>query len=79
MRTLVTAVCLFVLAWASPSRAQSTYGTLVGTVTDDTGAALPGVTVGVANVNTGVPRTIVSDGTGTYQAANLDAGRYASR
>src|SRR2546426_9692644 len=56
MRTLVTAVCLFVLAWASPSRAQSTYGTLVGTVTDDTGAALPDVTVVVANVNTGVPR-----------------------
>jgi hypothetical protein len=76
MRTLVTAVCLFVLAWASPSRAQSTYGTLVGTVTDDTGAVLPDVTVVVANVNTSVPRTIVSDGTGTYQAANLDAGRY---
>ena len=76
MRTVMTAVCLFVLACASPSRAQSTFGTLVGTVTDDIGAVRPGVTVLVSNVNTGVQRTIVSDGTGTYEAANLDAGRY---
>jgi Carboxypeptidase regulatory-like domain len=76
MRALVTAFCACALAWASPLRAQSTLGTLVGTVTDDTGAVLPGVTIVVSNINTGVPRTIVSDATGTYQAANLDAGRY---
>jgi hypothetical protein len=33
MRALVTAFCACALAWASPLRAQSTLGTLVGTVT----------------------------------------------
>jgi hypothetical protein len=76
MRTLVTALCLLVLAWPSAGLGQSTFGTLIGTITDDTGAVLPGVTVVVTNSNTGAQRTMVSDATGNYQAANLDAGRY---
>jgi len=73
---LVTIFWLCALVSSAPAGAQSTFGTLVGTITDDTGGVLPGVTVVVSNANTGVQRTIVTDETGTYQAANLDAGRY---
>ena len=56
--------------------AQSTLGTLTGVVTDQSGAVLPGATVTVVNTQTGVSRTAVTDTTGSYQVANLDAGSY---
>src|SRR5262245_12771134 len=59
------------LAWA-----QSTFGTLTGTVTDSTTGVLPGATVTVVNIGTDVTRSTVTDPTGTYQVQNLDAGRY---
>jgi hypothetical protein len=34
--------------------AQSVYGTLVGTVTDPSGAVVPGVTIRVVNLETGI-------------------------
>src|SRR5262249_51658411 len=63
------------LLGTAPALAQSTFGTLVGTVTDATGGVLPGVNVAVVNPNTGVERVLVSDGAGSYQAATLAAGR----
>jgi Carboxypeptidase regulatory-like domain/TonB dependent receptor len=56
--------------------AQSTFGTLTGTVTDATAAVIPGATITVVNVSTDVPRSVTTDAAGTYQLQNLDAGRY---
>jgi hypothetical protein len=60
---------------ALPARAQST-ATLQGTVTDAQGAAVPGASVSVKNVATGVQRDVVTDGHGDYQVASLPVGLY---
>jgi outer membrane receptor protein involved in Fe transport len=57
--------------------AQSSNGSLSGNVTDDTGAALPGVTVTATNVDTGAVRTVVTNSTGHYQLELLPPGRYS--
>jgi hypothetical protein len=52
-------------------------GSLRGYITDDTGAALPGVTVTAAsNVLIGGSRSAVTDGTGYYRLINLPPGNY---
>jgi hypothetical protein len=56
--------------------AQSSSGSISGTIKDDSGAALPGVTVTTTNVATGLVRTAVTNGKGNYEAALLPAGTY---
>ena len=56
--------------------AQSSTGAISGTVTDDQGAALPGVTITATNVETGAVRTAVTNTTGSYQIALLPPGTY---
>ena len=60
---------------ASPLAAQSS-GTLRGTVEDTQGAVIPGVSVAVTNVGTGLERTVQSDAEGVYVVAALPPGRY---
>ena len=61
---------------AAPAVAQETTGTIVGVVTDQTGAVLPGVTVSVRNVQTGVSQEFVTGDTGRFTAASLRPGNY---
>jgi hypothetical protein len=57
--------------------AQLATGNVYGTVTDATGAALPGATVTAASrALGGTPRTTVSDKDGGFQFLNLDHGTY---
>ena len=58
------------------ARAQDTTGTILGTITDASGAVLPGVTVTVKNVDTSQVRTSVSDAAGRYRLPLLPPGRY---
>ncbi|MGE0863455.1 MAG: carboxypeptidase regulatory-like domain-containing protein [Vicinamibacterales bacterium] len=69
---------LLSLALASPALAQSTAinGTIEGTVKDDQGAVLPGVTVTVSNIDTGDQRVVVSNERGLYRAPLLSLGTY---
>ena len=53
-----------------------TTASVFGTVSDATGAVLPGATVTVTNVDTGVTRTVLTDDEGRYQAVNLALGSY---
>jgi hypothetical protein len=64
------------MAAAVPALAQVAAGELTGVVTDSTGAALPGVAVTVANVETGQQRVSVSSAEGIYAAVNLQPGTY---
>ena len=66
------------LTLVSPAFAQSTAinGTLEGTVKDDQGAVLPGVTVTVLNVDTGDQRVVVTNERGLYRAPLLSLGAY---
>jgi hypothetical protein len=71
---LLVLTVLFV-GLAGIARAQST-GDLRGTITDAQGGATPGVTIVVRNTATGVERTVVSDSSGSYEAAALPPGAY---
>src|SRR5215472_1724915 len=55
---------------------QTLKGTILGTITDTTQAAVSGVHVSVTEVNTNFQRTGVSNGEGFYVFANLDPGNY---
>ncbi len=56
--------------------AQETTGTITGSATDQTGGALPGVTVTITNANAGVTRTVITNEAGLYTAALLPVGGY---
>ncbi len=51
-------------------------GTISGTVTDPTGAAIPGVTVVALNQDTGIKQTLVTDRKGFYSFTALAVGAY---
>jgi hypothetical protein len=49
---------------------------LRGTVTDSTGALIPGVKVSVLNVETGVVTTVETNGSGIYETSSIVSGHY---
>src|SRR5689334_19758040 len=51
-------------------------GTIVGTVTDPSGAVVPGATVVVVSQETNVPTTTLSDSSGTFTVPYLAPGTY---
>ncbi|HEY2377017.1 MAG TPA: carboxypeptidase regulatory-like domain-containing protein, partial [Gemmatimonadaceae bacterium] len=68
------------LAFLAPARhgafAQTTTGTVRGTVTGTGGAALSGVQIAARNVESGVPRAATSRDDGTYILPGLTPGAY---
>jgi hypothetical protein len=75
IRRLLWMSCVLVAA-ASPALAQDFRGSIVGTVVDTTGAAIPGATVKVVNVETQVTHTAVTDERGVYSVLLLNPGKY---
>ena len=77
MFRIATALLLF-FAIGSAAFAQSTAinGTIEGTVKDEQGALLPGVTVTVTNIDTGDQRVVVTNESGLYRAPLLTLGTY---
>ncbi len=73
-RAALMAVVLAALA--SGAGAQEITGTITGTVSDQTGKAMPGVAVTVRNVGTGFSKEIVTNAEGAYTALLLPTGRY---
>jgi hypothetical protein len=56
--------------------AQSTFGTILGTVHDSSGAVIPGATVTLKNTGTAAQRVVVTDGSGNFEFGNIDVGSY---
>ncbi len=56
--------------------AQVLYGSVVGTVTDQSGAVVPGATVTITNPQTGQTKEGVSDAAGNYVIQNVLEGTY---
>ena len=73
-RSFSIGIVIFILSCAS-LLAQAT-AQISGTVRDQTGAVLPGVEVTATQTETGVPRTSVTNETGSYVLANLPLGPY---
>ena len=55
----------------SPARAQSVYGSIFGTVTDKSGAAVPGATITVTDEAKGTVVTVTSNASGDYSVPHL--------
>jgi hypothetical protein len=72
-------IICFVVVFACAGQivhAQAVKGTLLGTITDASGAVIPGATVSISEMNTGIGRTVPANQNGYYVFANLDAGIY---
>lgn len=60
----------------SQLRAQTFYGSIVGTVTDNSGAVVPNATVTITNLGTNEKRTEKSNAAGEYSFVNLVPANY---
>src|ERR1700734_850060 len=72
----MTLSVLFILLAAASLPAQTFRGTILGTVTDPSGAVLPGVKVTVKNLGTGLERTTETSADGSYSLPELPIGTY---
>ena len=72
------ALCIAVAAGCLtlPAIAQSTFGTILGTVTDSSGAVVPNIVVKITNQGENINREVQTDSQGNYQAENIKEGIY---
>ena len=66
-------VAIFVTAMAV---GQTSEGRILGTVSDPTGAVIPGAKISITNIKTEMTRQLVTTSDGTYVAPNLEPGMY---
>src|SRR5438132_9290435 len=76
MKRLFAAGVLLCLTLSIQGFGQSNSATVSGTVSDNSGALIPGVTVTATNTRTGIVTTNLSNETGTYNFVNLQPGNY---
>jgi hypothetical protein len=75
LRTLL--IPAIVIMATIPAVGQIDTGSIVGTVADSSGAAIPGAKLTITNQATGVPLTSTSNGQGQYQTQPLIPGTYS--
>src|SRR5437016_1002188 len=75
-KLLMTAGMFLCLVLAGHTFAQTSNATLGGTVSDATGALIPGVTITATNTATGSVNTALTNEAGAYQFASLQTGTY---
>src|SRR5215470_18850027 len=72
---LLYSVLIFMTA-VSFSTAQTTTAAFLGTITDSSGAVLPGAQVTASNVETGLKRTTITNEEGRFLLSELPPGSY---
>ena len=75
-RLFVLSTALLCLVGPAHTFAQTSNATLGGTVSDATGALIPGVMITATNTGTGIVTSVVSNESGAYQFASLQTGTY---
>lgn len=76
----VVLVCSSLLATAATLAAQTSTASIIGTVTDESGAVLPGITVTATSPALQVPQVVtVTDAAGEYRLTPLPIGMYSVR
>src|SRR5262249_13595674 len=76
----VSAVSCLFMSWAvcvNTATAQSTFGTVLGTVKDASGSVIPNASVKITNVDENTSRSIQTNANGDYEAVNTKPGRYS--
>ena len=75
-RDLLAFFLSLAFAGSAAAQGQAINGTIEGTVTDESGGVLPGVTVTLANIDTGGTRVVITNESGLYRAPLLPLGTY---
>src|SRR5580692_3032610 len=74
----IVVVCLGLLCLlTSSSQAQQTLGSINGTVTDSSGAAIHSATIKIHNLATGLEQTVSAKSDGSFNIADLPIGTYS--
>jgi hypothetical protein len=73
---LIAAVLLAAVGICRMADAQVTTGTILGTVTDQSGGVLAGATITATNLDTRFSRSVRTGADGTYVLANMPLGQY---
>jgi hypothetical protein len=76
-RRIATLSICFVIVFAAAAYAQTFRGSIVGAVTDASGAAIPGAQVKVFSPETGLSRSVTTNDLGEYVASELPLGSYS--
>jgi hypothetical protein len=76
MRRFFVAVVFSYLVLPALTFGQSNNATVSGSVSDASGALIPGVSVTATNTQTGIVTTVLSNESGTYNFASLQPGVY---
>ena len=75
--TFAFLVAIMVLVFGpTGARSQNVYGTIAGTVTDSSGAAVADAAVTLTNLDTGAVRNNQSNSSGNYTFVNVLPARY---
>ena len=76
MKTLRGLLCLLAAVTIAPLHAQFEYGEILGTVRDQSGGVVSGVSVTVRGIDTNVRISTVTNDQGNYSVPDLRAGNY---
>ncbi len=77
LRGFVLGIAVSMVAAFLPAAAQTTTGSIVGTVTDKSGSVVPNAAVTVTNVDTGATSKTTTDTSGNYVVTPLPVGHYS--
>src|SRR5271170_2908008 len=69
-------LCLAAMLLGAPLSAQSTFGSISGSVTDASGSAVPDAQVTLTDIGTAAKQTYTTGSDGLYQFVNLNPGEY---
>jgi hypothetical protein len=70
-------ICILFVSLSATARAQNDVGSIVGFISDPSGAVIPGAQVTVVNEGTGETRRVTSDASGHYAVPNLPPAVYS--
>src|SRR5574340_760029 len=68
---------LFLLVAGQSTPAQTFRGMILGNVADSSGGAVPGATVTIKNLDTGLTRTVTTSDDGSFAVPELPIGNYS--
>ena len=76
IRIRLTSLAVLLIVASANADAQSTFGSLLGTVKEPSGAVVPNARVELVNQGTGQVKSTLTNQAGNYQFENLDVGTY---
>jgi Carboxypeptidase regulatory-like domain len=76
---VVLGLCVLLSLNVNVAQADNLYGSIRGTITDQSGAGVPGVTITATNTATGVTQQLTSGNDGSYNFLQLAIGDYSLR